>query len=47
VTSSDEGIAIMTTTALRHDRKKKSITRPVNTTPSIRVRTTPDSSLRV
>src|SRR5471030_74687 len=31
VTSSDDGIAIITTIALRHERKKKSMTMPVST----------------
>ena len=33
-TSSDDGIAISTTTELRHERRKKSITMPVNVMPS-------------
>jgi hypothetical protein len=41
VTSSDEGIAIITTIALRHERRKKSITMPVKMIASISVRTTP------
>jgi hypothetical protein len=34
---------IMTTIALRHERRKKSMTMPVKTIASIRVRTTPES----
>ena len=41
VTSSEDGIAIITTTALRHERRKKSITIPVKMIASIKVRTTP------
>ena len=40
VTKSDAGIATMTTIALRHERKKKSITMPVKMIASISVRTT-------
>ncbi len=43
VTSSEAGIAIMTTIALRHERRKNSITMPVKTIASISVRTTPES----
>ena len=41
VTSSEAGIAIITTIALRHERRKNSITMPVKTTASISVRITP------
>ncbi len=43
VTKSDMGIAIITTTAFRHDFRKISIAMPVNTMPSIRVWSTPHS----
>ena len=47
VTSSDDGIAIITTIALRHERKKNSITIPVKTIASISVRVTPVSCCSV
>ncbi len=37
VTKSDVGIATITTSALRHERRKNSIAMPVNATPSSRV----------
>ena len=42
-TPSDAGIAISTTIALRHERRKNSITIPVSATPSSSVRMTPSS----
>ena len=47
VTNSEDGIAIITTTALRHERRKNSITRPVKAIASISVRTTPCSCCSV
>ena len=43
VTSSEAGIAIITTIALRHERRKNSITMPVKITASTSVRITPVS----
>ncbi len=40
VTNSDVGIATITTSALRHERRKNSIAMPVNATPSSSVCTT-------
>ena len=44
VTKSEVGIAIITTSELRHERKKKSIAMPVKAMPSISVWKTPKSS---
>ena len=43
VTRSDAGMAIITTIALRHERRKNSITMPVKMIASKSVRTTPES----
>ena len=44
VTRNDAGTAIITTIALRHERRKKSITMAVKMMPSMRVRVTPESN---
>ena len=43
VTRNEAGTAIMTTTALRHERRKNNITTAVMRMPSISVRVTPES----
>jgi len=47
VTPSEVGIAIMTTTALRHDPRKNSITIAVRAMPSISVCSTPSTCCSV
>ena len=44
VTRNEAGTEIMTTIALRHERRKKSMTIAVKRMPSISVRVTPESS---